>query len=262
MRRVLMATNYTSASRRGRPAPRPRASLWPARLDVLQSVTGLLLALFMWGHMLFVSSILISKDLMWTVTRLFEGYFFFGQPYPILVSGVVATVLALFAVHALLALRKFPADYRQYRIFISHSRSLQHSDTFLWWVQIVTGFALFFLATPHLLQMLTQPGAIGPYASSDRVWSGSWWPIYLALLFCVELHGGIGLYRLAVKWGWFIGDDPNRSRRRLKRLKWGITAFLLLLGLLTLAAYMRIGYEHRHAVGERYTPAHYEPSSP
>ena len=39
---------------------------------------GLLLALFMWVHMVFVSSILISKDAMWTVTKFFEGYFFFG----------------------------------------------------------------------------------------------------------------------------------------------------------------------------------------
>jgi fumarate reductase subunit C len=216
----------------------------------------------MWGHMLFVSSILVSKDLMWTVTRFFEGFFVFGKPYPILVSCVVAIVILLFVAHALLALRKFPADYRQYRVFLVHRHTLKHTDTSLWWVQVVTGFALFFLATPHLLQMLLHPGDIGPYASADRVWSGTWWPVYLALLFCVELHGGIGLYRLAVKWGWFTGDDPDRARQRLKRLKWGITAFLLLLGLLTLAAYMQIGYEHRALEGERYTPAAYGPHAP
>lgn len=235
--------------------PGLRSSPWPARLDFLQSASGLLLALFMWGHMLFVSSILVSKDLMWSVTRLFEGYFFFGKPYPALVSGVVSMVFLLFAAHAALALRKFPADYAQYRTFLAHAGALKHSDTSLWWIQVVTGFALFFLASPHLVQMLFHPGDIGPYASSDRVWSGTWWPLYLALLFCVELHGGIGLYRLAVKWGWFAGDHPDRSRRRLKRLKWAITTFLLILGTLTLAAYMKIGYEHRHAVGVRYVPA-------
>ena len=41
-----------------------RKSRWPARLDWLQSVSGLLLALFMWGHMFFVSSILLGKDAM------------------------------------------------------------------------------------------------------------------------------------------------------------------------------------------------------
>ena len=89
---------------------------------------------------------------------------------------------------------------------------LRHEDTTLWWVQAVTGFALFFLASVHLYQMLMHPGDIGPYESADRVWSGRWWPLYLVLLFAVELHGGVGLYRLAVKWGWFEGDDPNRTR--------------------------------------------------
>ena len=59
-------------------ADKARKSLWPARLDWLQSASGLILALFMWGHMFFVSSILISKDAMWTITKMFEGYFIFG----------------------------------------------------------------------------------------------------------------------------------------------------------------------------------------
>ena len=56
-----------------------RKSHWPARLDFVQSASGLFLGLFMWGHMAFVSTILISKDAMWWVTKMFEGYFFFGQ---------------------------------------------------------------------------------------------------------------------------------------------------------------------------------------
>ena len=54
--------------------------------------------------------------------------------------------------------------------------------------------------------------------------------------------------------GWFEGDDPRRTRELLKRLKWGLTVFFLALGLLTLAAYMKIGYEHRARAGERYVP--------
>jgi fumarate reductase subunit C len=139
---------------------------------------------------------------------------------------------------------------------------LRHEDTTLWWMQAVTGFALFFFASVHLYQMLLHPGDIGPYESADRVYSGRWWPLYLVLLFSVELHGGVGLYRLAVKWGWFEGEDPNRARTLLKRFKWGITVFFLVLGLLTLAAYMKIGYEHRHRAGERYTPSHLQSPAP
>ena len=46
---------------------------WPARLDLIQSGTGLILALFMWAHMFFVSSILISHDAMYWVSKMFEG---------------------------------------------------------------------------------------------------------------------------------------------------------------------------------------------
>ena len=72
-------------------------------LDLVQSGTGLVLALFMWGHMFFVSSILLGKDAMWTVTKFFEGYFVFGRSLPWLVSMVVAGIFSLVVLHALLA---------------------------------------------------------------------------------------------------------------------------------------------------------------
>jgi fumarate reductase subunit C len=237
-----------------------RKSRWPARLDWTQSVSGLILALFMWGHMFFVSSILLGKDAMWVVTRFFEGYFILGRSYPWIVSIAVAGVLALLVVHAMLALRKFPINYRQYRAFRDHANSMKHGDTTLWWWQVVTGFAMFFLASMHLHVMLTRPDRIGPFESSDRVWSDHFWPLYLVLLFAVELHGGIGLYRLAVKWGWFDGKRPEATRRRLKALKWALTAFFLALGLATLAAYVRIGVEHAARAGERYVPAWVQPA--
>ena len=83
---------------------------WPARLDFLQSATGLLLGLFMWVHMFFVATILLGKDVMWTVARMFEGYFIFGRPVYGLVSALVATIATLFVVHAALAVRKLPAN--------------------------------------------------------------------------------------------------------------------------------------------------------
>ena len=234
---------------------RPAKSRWPARLDWLQSVSGLVLALFMWGHMFFVSSILLGKDVMWTVARFFEGYFVFGHSLHWVVSVVVAGVLCLVVGHALLAVRKFPINFRQARAFRQHMGQMHHEDTTLWWWQVVTGYALFFMASVHLYTMMSRPDRIGPFESADRVWSDHFWPLYLVLLFVVELHGGIGLYRLAVKWGWFAGPDPNRTRKRLKALKWVLTAFFLVLGLATLAAYCKIGVEHAASAGQRYVPA-------
>jgi len=229
---------------------RTRKSCWPARLDLLQSGSGLFLALFMWGHMCFVASILLGKEAMWSITKLFEGYFFLGASYPWLVSCVVGFVALVFVTHAALAVRKFPINYRQLRTIRAHAGAMRHGDTTLWIWQVYTGFLLFFLASAHLYQMLVWPQNIGPYASSDRIWSDGLWPFYLAMLLAVELHGGIGLYRLAVKWGW-----PNAPRETLKKLKWVLTAFFLILGFLTLGAYMKLGFEHRAHYGERYTPS-------
>ena len=236
-------------------ADRPRKSRWPARMDLAQSASGLLLGLFMWGHMVFVSTILISNDAMWMVTKMFEGYYVFGRAFPQIVSVVVLVVTVLFMAHAFLAMRKLPISFLQWRTYRSHMQVMRHEDTTLWWIQAITGFALFFLVTVHLYQMLMHPGDIGPYESADRVWTGRWWPLYLVMLFAVELHGGIGLYRLAVKWCWPAGADPNRTRSRLKRLKWALTVFFLVLGLATLGAYMKIGYAHADKAGERYVPA-------
>jgi fumarate reductase subunit C len=235
-------------------ADKARKSVWPARLDWLQSASGLVLALFMWGHMFFVSSILIGNEPMWAITKAFEGFFFFGQSYPWIVSIVVAVVTALIVLHAMLAVRKFPNNWLQYRLFHGHMKMMRHEDTTLWFWQVLTGFALFFLATVHLYVMLTRPHLIGPFESADRVWTDRYWPLYIVLLLAVELHGGIGLYRLAVKWQWFAGPDPDATRKRLKTLKWAITVFFLALGFATLAAYIKIGIEHAPKYGEHYVP--------
>lgn len=228
------------------------AAAW---LDLIQGTSGLLLVLFMWVHMVMVSSILLGKDAMYFVARMFEGQPLFGRPYPGLVAAIVAIILLLFVIHALVAIRKIPHSYREYRQFQLHARGLRHPDTSLWMLQVVTGLLLMFFAGAHLYQMLLNPADIGPYASADRVWSGRWWPFYLVMLFAVELHGGIGIYRLAIKWGWFADRQGRIQRQRLQRAKWALTGFFIALGLLTLAAYMKIGYEHRDAAGERYRPA-------
>ncbi len=229
---------------------------WPAWFDMIQGITGLILVVFMWTHMFMVSSILLGKDAMYFVTKMFEGEPLFGKPYPILVSLFATFIFALVIVHALIAMRKFPSSYQEYRVLNQHVMGLRHPDTWLWYIQVVTGFLLFFLVSIHLYQLMVNPSDIGPYASSDRVWSGNMWPLYLVLLFVVELHAGIGFYRLLVKWGIFFEQDPKKSRKRLQTIKWALTIFFLLLGLLTLSAYIKIGIEHADKVGERYQPNH------
>ncbi len=226
----------------------------PARADVLQSLTGLLLVLFIWGHMFFESSILLGKEAMHWVSKMFEGEHLFGKPYPLLVSVVAAVIFVLIAVHAILALRKFPGSYRQYQQFNAHMGALRHADTTLWYVQVITGFAMFFLASAHLFVVFLQPDNIGPYASSDRIWSGNFWIIYAPLLVSVHLHAGVGAYRLAMKWLPIPAASSRQVRRKLKLVMWGIVVFFLCLGSASLATYMVIGRDHAPYAGERYVP--------
>ena len=229
----------------------------PAKLDYFQSASGLFLGLFMWGHMLLVSSILVSKDFMYGVTKLLEGSFLIDGGSPIIVSIFAFIIFVVFIAHAAMGLRKLPGNFKQYQVMKAHSDNMDHEDTKLWFVQAFTGFAMFFLGSVHIYIIMTHSDAIGPYASSDRVWSEWMWPLYILLLLAVEFHGTIGLYRLAVKWGWFDGDDPKATRIKLKKWKKGLTYFFLILGFTTLAAYMKIGYENSQAgkVGERYQPS-------
>jgi fumarate reductase subunit C len=207
----------------------------------------------MWAHLFAVSSILLGKDAMYGVTRFFEGSLIFAEPQPWLVSLVALTIFLLFALHTLLALRKIPAGYRQWRAWLGHMRGMHHEETSLWLLQVVTGLVLMFFATAHLLELFMHPADIGPHASAARIAGGGWF-LGLVLLFSVEVHAGIGLYRLAVKWGWFGACDSARRRRRLRRAVYLLISFFLLLGLTTQFAYLRIGAEEAVQAGERYSP--------
>lgn len=234
------------------------ASRIPARLDLAQSVSGLILAVFMWAHLMLVSSILISKDAMNFVARMLEASFLTsdGHGYPILVSLVGVVISILFVMHAALAMRKLPANWKQLTVYREHMAMMQHGDTTAWWKQAASGFALFFLASVHLYVITTNAADIGADASSNRVygWMG---PLYLFLLFAVEVHAAIGAYRLAVKWGVFDGKDPRGNRKRLQLVKNVMTVFFLALGFASLAAYYKIGYDNAHAAptAELSTPS-------
>ncbi|MDE6885480.1 MAG: fumarate reductase cytochrome b subunit [Helicobacteraceae bacterium] len=219
-----------------------RASRMPAVLDYLQSATGLFLALFMIAHMFFVSTILIGDGyVMYRVTKMFELDFIFEGGCPLVVSVIAFVVFAIFILHAFLAMRKFPINYRQFLRFKTHKNMLRHGDTTYWGLQACTGFALFFLGSVHLYIMMTQPQTIGPVGSSFRFVHQHFWLLYIVLLFAVELHGSIGLYRLAVKWGWFEAKTPQQTLKRLRGFKWFLSVFFIALGLLTYAAYVKKG---------------------
>ncbi|WP_457607862.1 fumarate reductase cytochrome b subunit [Nitratifractor sp.] len=229
-------------------------SRMPAALDRWQSITGLILGLFIIGHMFFTSSILLGKEAMYKETKLFEGSLFLEEPEPWLVGLAAGIVFAIFIVHAALAMRKFPYRWREYKLLQTHSAHMGHTDTILWMVQAATGFGMFFLGSVHLWLMMTQPEKIGPYASADRIYTDNMGYLYAMLISLVILHAMVGLYRLSVKWGFTVRANPRAGRRRNKAIMWASIVFFSLLAYSALGTYWEIGKQHRDRYGERYVP--------
>jgi fumarate reductase subunit C len=225
----------------------PGLQRWPAWLDLAQSLTGLALAAFMWVHLTLVSSVHFGKGTMNTIAGFFELKFLHNweRGYPIVVVLLGIAIFALFILHAGIAMRKFPASWREYRILNQQMGMMKHADTNLWFVQAVTGFIMFFFGSIHLYTMISQASNINADAAGDRFVTGHLWPMYLILHLSVGLHLVVGMYRLAVKWGPFDGKNPRKTRKVLKQLRNVLTVFYLVIGLMTVYEYMKIGYENR-----------------
>ena len=215
--------------------------------EIISGGSGLLLALFMWGHVVLVGSILTgARGFDWLATLL-EDYYV-AQP-------AVLAVFFLFCVHAVYAARKVPAQLRERRRMLELARGLErsgrekvatrtdhspfrpHVESMLWIWQVRTGFVILVLGSFHLVligadiftPLFGDVTGIEAVSSAERVAAGLWIP-YAILLLCVEFHAGVGLYRLAVKWGaglWL-------SRAALHRIEQLIFWVVLGLGALTL----------------------------
>ena len=206
-----------------------------------QSLTGLVLGLFVGFHLFLDSSILLGPEAVDFIARLFEGKGILDEPQPWIVTVFSLGILTLLVAHAALAMRKLPHDYHQLAIFRHHNATLRHTDTRLWWVQALTGFALFFLVAVHLFMPITVPEDIGGLPSARRVVEDNAWALYIVLLPIVVAHAALGLYRLALKWGWPSFTIGAEGRRRLLLATLGVAAFYLVIDLAALVAYLRIG---------------------
>lgn len=222
--------------------------------ELISGMSGVVLALFMWGHMVLVGSILTGeRGFDWLATVL-EDYYI-AQP-------TVLVIFAIFLIHAALASRKIPAQLEERRRLLSLGRDLSrsgrdspangigrtlykpHLESLLWIWQVRTGMVILVLGSFHIIllgvDVLTplfgQQTGIEASTSMARVAAGLWLP-YAILLVCVEFHASVGLYRLAVKWG--SGILPSRAvLRAIERvLLWfflglGTVVLLVLAGVI------------------------------
>jgi fumarate reductase subunit C len=216
------------------------------RYELLSGASGLLLAVFMWGHMFFVASILLG-------TRGFD-WIAEGMELVYVAQPTVVIISALFLIHAVFASRKIPAQLKERRRHFRLARELKaapefwrtggdtpalkpHLESWLWIWQVRTGMIILVLGSFHLalmtLDILTGlfGDRVGIEAASSmaRTSAGLVW-MYAVLLLCVEFHAGIGLYRLAVKWG----AGARLSRHTLWRFEKILFWFFIGLGALVL----------------------------
>ncbi|MBU1155324.1 MAG: succinate dehydrogenase/fumarate reductase cytochrome b subunit [Proteobacteria bacterium] len=192
-----------------------------AYLDWIQMLTGAGLILFMWSHMVLVASVNIGPSVMNTIAWFFEATYMAQVGGPI----IGATLL----LHFILAARKIPYTSDAQGVIWRHARMLHHTDTWLWLIQAFTAMVILIMGSVHIWTVLTNL-PITAAKSAMRVQGGFWGVFYLILLPMVELHVGIGFYRIGVKWG-FIKRSGRKKFHRFENI-W--TGAFILIGLITI----------------------------
>ncbi|MCL2123229.1 MAG: succinate dehydrogenase/fumarate reductase cytochrome b subunit [Desulfovibrionaceae bacterium] len=198
-----------------------------AYLDWLQMLTGALLILFMWCHMILVSSVIISPRIMDGIAWFFEATYMAQLGGP--------AIFLVFLVHFILAARKMPFTATDQQNIWRHAKLLKHRETWLWLVQAGTAMIILVMGGIHMWVVLNDL-PITAAKSASRVASHGWTIFYLILLPVAELHVSIGFYRIGVKWGIISAA----ARPKAKRAECVIFSVFMLIGLLTIIRFVTL----------------------
>ncbi|OIQ50602.1 Fumarate reductase cytochrome b subunit [Pseudodesulfovibrio hydrargyri] len=205
----------------------PGVSLTDAALDWLQMLTGASLILFMWCHMLLVSSVVISPGVMNAIAGFFEA------TYMAQVGGPL--IFLTFLVHFALAARKIPFRAEGQGTIWAHAKMMKHRDTWLWVVQAATAMIILILGAIHMWVVLNDL-PITAAKSAARMQHFWWFLFYMILLPSVELHVSVGFYRIAVKWG-FVKSE---QRKGFKRFETTLFSIFMVIGVITLIRFITL----------------------
>ncbi|MFP5222265.1 MAG: succinate dehydrogenase/fumarate reductase cytochrome b subunit [Acidobacteriota bacterium] len=192
-----------------------------AYLDWCQMLSGAFLIMFMWAHLFLVSSVIIGPGVMNAIGHFFEatGMAQLGGP----------AIFAIFLTHFVLAARKIPFASKEQGLMLQNAKRMRHADTWLWVVQAVTAMIILIMGSIHMWVVLTDL-PITAQKSAARIQGGWWMLFYLVLLPMVELHVGIGFYRIMIKWG--VID--SKGRFGFKKKENLLTAIMIGIGVVTL----------------------------
>lgn len=193
----------------------------------ISGITGAILALFIWAHLLAESSILLGKEAYDATADFLEHTIPIAQP-------MVFIIIIVFFVHFVWASRKIPGKLRDRKRMLELGISLKrakdrwnqdpqsdirlrnHFETSLWIWQVRTGMIVLATGAFHLFLVMwniftdmgvsAQAPGLSAEIATSRVGSGLW-ILYAVLMISVVAHMAIGIYRLSVKWfadTWFI----------------------------------------------------------
>ncbi|MGE5703313.1 MAG: succinate dehydrogenase [Clostridia bacterium] len=200
-----------------------RSSKADLLVELVQTVSGLLLVGFLWTHMLFVASILLG-------VQAFNALAHFMEQFRLLDVAVVFIIITVGA-HVAAVLRRIPGRWQEQKIVWQHAKLIKHKDTWSWLFQAVTGSAMLLLIIIHVFTVVYV--GIDSKLSADRVHSWLLW-FYLVFLILAEYHASVGLYRSLVKWG-FV------KRRSLKNVLTVVTVCTIVLGCVSLWVFYSLG---------------------
>ncbi len=192
----------------------------PGRMDFVQAVSGVILALFTLMHLIFVSTVLISPSLMnglgWVLEELYLAQ----------IGGPI--ILLLMVVHFVIAARKMPFQVGTLPVFFRHAKAMRHCDTSLWLVQVLTAIIVLVMVSIHIYVVLDSL-PITAATSALREQSG-WTPFYFVLLVCVGIHLSIGLFRVGAKYGFITAANRACWTKRT----WCLIGAYVILGVMTM----------------------------
>lgn len=204
--------------------PVRRHSLWSGRVDILQALTGVCLALFVLLHFFIISTVLISVDVMSGIEHFFEQVWLTQIGLP----GLFVVIL----LHFLLAARKMPFRAREVATFWRHSQMMHHTGTWIWLLQILTAVIILALFGMHLIEVfMNLPVTFNDTAA--RVARPGAVCFYALLLLATLTHALVGLYRVGAKFGII-------TRATRAGWVWGLRIVFIVYVVMALAALARI----------------------
>lgn len=192
-------------------------------VEMIQTISGLLLVIFLWTHMIFVGSILMGAGVFDTLADFMEKYY--------LLDVTVVFLVLVITAHVGTVIRRIPGRVQEAKVVYKLAKTMKHGDTMSWLFQAITGSAMLVMIAIHMFVVVY--AGITTDLSAARVDSWMLW-FYIVFLVFAEYHASVGLYRALAKWG-FIRRAP------MKKVLTVVTIITIGLGLASLIVFMRLG---------------------